>query len=205
MAESTEDPGARPGGPDGSRDPPSREGGSEIDQLVPDVYEELRKIAHRHLRKERSGHTLNTTALVHESYVSLAGSDKLEWESRTHFCAVASRAMRHILVDYARRRAAAKRGGGRIQVTLGEGVAAQQGLPYDLLALDEALQALADRDERLARVVECRFFGGMTVDETADALEVSRRTVERDWTRAKAYLYRTLAPRGGDAEREGGD
>lgn len=192
-------PGPRegaPGEPEGATAPPR---GEEIDELLPEVYEELRKIAHRHLRKERAGHTLNTTALVHESYVSLARTDDLEWESRTHFCAVASRAMRHILVDYARRRGAAKRGGGRIRITLGEGVAAHDEPPHELLALDAALQALAERDERLARVVECRFFGGMTVDETAEALDISRRTVERDWTRAKAYLYRTLAP--GDSAR----
>ncbi|MGH7541674.1 MAG: ECF-type sigma factor [Gemmatimonadota bacterium] len=172
----------------------SRVPGDDVDALVPAMYEELRKIAHRHLRRERAGHTLNTTALVHESYLSLAGSGDLEWQSRAHFCAVASRAMRHILVDYARRRSAAKRGGARIQITLAEGMAADEDPAHDLLALDEALERLAAWDERLARVVECRFFGGMTVDETAEALGTSRRTVERDWTRAKAYLYRMLVP-----------
>lgn len=167
-----------------------------LDDWMPRVYEDLRAIAHRHLRRETPGHTLNTTALVHESYLSLARSSDLEWESRAHFFAIASRAMRHILVDYARRRSAEKRGGDRVRVTLGDAMATSgEDGTEDLLVLDDALQALADLDERLVRVVECRFFGGMSVPETADALEVSSRTVERDWMRAKAYLSRTLRPR----------
>jgi len=175
------------------RDDRADEGGG-LDDWMPRVYEDLRAIAHRHLRRETPGHTLNTTALVHESYLSLARSDDLEWESRAHFFAIASRAMRHILVDYARRRSAEKRGGDRVRVTLGDAMATSGDGTEDLLELDDALSSLAELDERLVSVVECRFFGGMSVPETAEALDVSSRTVERDWMRAKAYLSRTLRP-----------
>jgi RNA polymerase sigma factor (TIGR02999 family) len=167
---------------------------SAFDRLVPLVYDDLRRIAHRHLQLERQGHTLNTTALVHEAYVKLADQDECTWRDRACFFAMASRVMRNILVDHARRRRAQKRGGDRVRLSLDEGLARVEQESEELLALDEALEALGERDARLERVVECRFFGGMKVEETAEALGVSKRTVERDWTRAKAYLYRALHP-----------
>jgi RNA polymerase sigma factor (TIGR02999 family) len=160
--------------------------------LFPLVYEELRAIAHRRLRREREGHTLNTTGLVHEAYVELVGRPGGEWRSRAHFLAVASRVMRHVLIDYARARRSAKRGGGGIRVQLHDDLVGGEAPSIDLLALDQALRALTQEDERLGRVVECRYFGGMSVGETAEVLGVGVRTVERDWTRAKAYLYRQL-------------
>lgn len=167
-------------------------------RLVELVYDDLRRIAHRHLQLERSGHTINTTALVHEAYLRLGQEPQAVWRSRAQFFAFTSRAMRHILIDYARSRHAAKRGGTRIQVPLGENTAAIESEAADLLALDEALQKLAERDERIARVVECRFFGGLSNEETAEALGCSQRTVERYWVRARAYLRSALeveAPR----------
>jgi RNA polymerase sigma factor (TIGR02999 family) len=160
------------------------------------VYDDLRTLAHRHLRSEVGGHTLNTTALVHEAYLALADQTPAGWRNRAHFLAVSSRAMRHILIDYARARLTAKRGGASIRVPLREDLALAGGdeaNDIDLLALDQALMELADHDKRLCRVVECRFFGGMSVAETAEALGLGTRTVERDWTRAKAYLYERLA------------
>lgn len=165
-----------------------------LDRLLPLIYGDLRRIARNHLRKERSGHTLNTTALVHEAYIDLAQGGA-EWTDRTHFLAVASTAMRHILVDYARRRNAQKRGGDRVQVTLKKWMVGEDQNTTDLLALSEALEKLGEKNPRLERVVECRFFGGMMVAEIADALGTSKRTVERDWTRAKAYLYQALSTR----------
>jgi RNA polymerase sigma factor (TIGR02999 family) len=166
------------------------------DRLFSLVYEDLRVMAHRQLRGEADGHTLNTTALVHEAYLALADRTRSGWRDRAHFLAVASRAMRHILIDYARARLTAKRGGAGIRVALREDLAPRDGCEWadiDLLALEEALVELAQRDERLGCMVECRFFGGMSVEETAEALGVGVRTVERDWTRAKAYLYQQLA------------
>lgn len=163
-----------------------------FDRLVPLVYEELSRIASRALRGEAIGHTLTTQALVHESYINLVVRSVGEAESRAHFFALAAKVMRRILIDHARRRQAQKRGGGQVHVTLGHRVASAAPDFEQLLDLDAALTALATRDPRLVDVVECRFFGGMTVDETAEALDVSKRTVEREWTRAKAYLYRDL-------------
>ncbi|MEM0962731.1 MAG: ECF-type sigma factor [Bacteroidota bacterium] len=164
-----------------------------LDQLLPLVYDELRRIAHRHLGRGRSSDTIHTTALVHEAYLKLAnGSNGAS--DRTHFFAVASTAMRHVLVDYARRRSAQKRGGGAYATTLDEGHAlAVDARVDDVLALDEALTRLALLDQRLARVVEMRFFGGMDVDEVARALGVSDRTVKRDWRKARAVLQAELA------------
>jgi RNA polymerase sigma factor (TIGR02999 family) len=160
--------------------------------LMPLVYEELQRLAHLHLRRERSDHTLNTTALVHEAYLSLIGQEKTPWQNRTHFFAVAVRAMRHILIDYARRRNRAKRGSGRPLLALEEGAAlADEGLE-DLLALDQAMTRLEQVDERLCRIVECRHFGGLTIAETAEALDLSPATVKRDWILARAWLYRAL-------------
>lgn len=166
--------------------------GEAFDRLMSLVYEELTRLASRALRGESPGHTLTTHALVHESYLNLVVKNVGEWQSRAQFFAFASKVMRRILIDHARRRRAAKRGGGQLHLTLGNRASAPS-TPFDhLMDLDEALTRLSERDARLGEVVECRFFGGMTVDETAEALGVSRRTVERDWTRAKAYLYRDL-------------
>lgn len=173
---------------------------SALARLIDLVYEDLRQIAHRHLRRERSDHTLNTTALVHEAYLELAERTGPEWQGRARFFALVSRVMRHVLVDYARSRGAAKRGGGRVRVPLREDSAAVDGGLVDLLAMDEALEALAQKDERLARVVECRFFGGLSDAEIANALGVSERTVGRDWQRARAWLFRMLSAEAREAE-----
>ena len=178
------------------RSAPHRNGGSDaLDQLFPVVYDELCHIAHRHLLRERSGHTLSTTALVHECYLNLADRTLTAWQDRAHFLAIASKAMRRLLIDYARRRNAQKRGGNQARITFDDGLVSVQAQAAELLSLDEALSALAERHARMAEVVECRFFGGMTVKETASALDVSTRTVEADWTRAKAYLRRALRER----------
>ena len=163
-----------------------------FDRLVPLVYDDLRRIAHGRLAAERSGHTLNTTAVVHEAYVQLVNQATATWRDRAHFFAVAARVIRHVLIDYARARGAEKRGGGALHIPLREERDGRAPDTVDLLALEEALSALAQRDARLERMVECRFFGGMTMRDTAEALGVSLRTAERDWTRAKAYLYQAL-------------
>ncbi|MDX1394307.1 MAG: sigma-70 family RNA polymerase sigma factor [Gemmatimonadota bacterium] len=163
-----------------------------FDRLTALVYDDLSRLASRALRGEREGHTLTTHALVHESYLNLVGKDVGEWENRGQFFALAAKVMRRILIDHARARRAQKRGGGQIHLTLGNRDGASPPDLDQLLDLDAALTSLAGRDARLGEVVECRFFGGMTVAETAEALGVSQRTVERDWTRAKAYLYRDL-------------
>lgn len=163
-----------------------------VGRLVSLLYEELREIAHRHLQKEAVGHTIRTTALVHEAYLGLVDSDGASWNDRVHFLAAASRAMRHILIDHARRRAAEKRGGTRVRVPLEENTAAVDPVAPDILDLDAALTRLERRNGRLARVIEYRFFGGMTVEETAKVLEVAPRTVKRDWTRARVYLKEFL-------------
>ena len=160
-----------------------------LDRLMPLVYGELRRIAHRHLSRGRGPETIHTTALVHEAYLRLAGPTPPAAADRAHFFAIASTAMRHVLVDYARRRTALKRGGGAHATTL----SGAKGLAVDaraeeVLALDDALGRLAALDERLARVVEMRFFGGMEVEEVAAALGVSDRTVKRDWRKARAFL-----------------
>jgi RNA polymerase sigma factor (TIGR02999 family) len=165
-----------------------------FDRLVPLVYEELRRIARARLRGERDGHTLQTTALVHEAYVRLADLDRMTLRDRVHFFAMASRLMREILVDHARRRNAGKRGGGAEMVRLEDANPAAVGDAVDLLALDEALTQLAAFEERLCRVVELRFFGALSIAETAVALDVSPATVERDWVVAKAWLHQRLSP-----------
>ena len=167
-----------------------------LERLIPLVYDDLRRIAHQRLRSERRSHTLDTTAVVHEAYLRLVDVSDPDWNGRAHFFAVSSRLIRNLLIDYARRRKADKRGGDAIRVPLNEdldGASIDAPAAVDLLALDEALTALAQHDKRMEQVVECRFFGGLTVKETARVLGVSTRTVERDWTRAKAYLYRALA------------
>lgn len=163
-----------------------------LDELLPLVYNTLHRLAHRELLGERRGHTLNTTALVHEAYLELVKLDRVEWQDRAHFIAVAAKAMRHVLVDYAVKRNAQKRGGDRRQVPLEDihGMTTQRAV--ELLALDEALHRLEAIDERQAQVVECRFFGGFTIRETAEVLGISEATVSRDWTRARAWLNREL-------------
>jgi RNA polymerase sigma factor (TIGR02999 family) len=156
------------------------------------VYDRLRGMAHHELLGERRGHTLATTALVHEVYLRLVDETRISWRDRAHFYALACRAMRHILVDYARQRNAQKRQGRRHEVPLEEALGMASDRSEDLVALDEALEQLAARDERLGRVVECRFFGGLSSEETAEVLGSSLRTVERDWSRARAYLYQAL-------------
>jgi RNA polymerase sigma factor (TIGR02999 family) len=169
------------------------EGGRQaIDRLLPLVYDELRQIAHRLLLRENSGHTLTTTALVHESYLRLVDQRRAAWADRAHFFAVAAVAMRRILVDYARRQRASKRSAGNQPLPLDDAVALADERADDMLALNEALTGLAALNERLARVVECRFFGGLTTEETAAALDVTTRTVERDWAKAKSWLYQEL-------------
>lgn len=166
---------------------------SAFDRLIELVYDDLRRIAHAHLRKSgRDG--IDTTALVHEAYIRLAGVEEGTWRGRAQFFAFCSKAMRRILIDRARRSKAGKRGGDRIRVPLREDAASVGNDSVDLLAIEEALLQLERHDARLAQVVECRFFGGMSVPETAEALDTSPRTVQRSWTRARAYLYDALGP-----------
>jgi RNA polymerase sigma-70 factor (ECF subfamily) len=162
------------------------------DHLLPAVYERLRSIAHQQLAREGAEPTLQTTGLVHEAYLKLARLDRIRWPSRAYFVAAASQAMRRILVDAAERRGTQKRGDGWRRVPLEEADASADESGARLLALDEALRRLASVDERAARVVEYRFFGGLGIEETAEALEVSAATVKRDWTAARAWLYREL-------------
>ncbi len=164
-----------------------------LDKLMPLVYDELHRQAARYLRKERQGHTLQTTALIHEAYLKLIDQRNVNWESRTHFFAIAAQAMRRILVDYAKAAHRKKRGGDDIKVPLEEAMlVATKEKGVDLIALDEALNKLARRDEQQARVVELRYFSGLSLEETAEALHVSRATVAGDWSMAKVWLYREL-------------
>ncbi len=163
-----------------------------FDRLIPLVYDDLRRIAHRRLAAEHSGHTLSTTAVVHEAYLQLVNQATATWRDRAHFFAVASRVIRHVLIDYARARKAAKRGGDAIRIPLRDDIDGREPDMVELLALDEALDNLARHDPRLERIVEYRFFGGMSVRDAAEALGVSQRTAERDWRRARAYLYQAL-------------
>lgn len=173
-----------------------RDGDREaFDRLVPMVYDDLRRIARRQLRRGRPGHTLDTTGLVHEAYLKLVDPAKVDWQDRGHFLAVSARAMRQVIIGYARKRSAEKRGGGERPVTLDEAHIAIDEQADKLLALDRALERLGKRDERLARVVECRFFAGLSEEETAQAVGVSLRTAQRDWMRARAWLKEEL--RGG--------
>jgi RNA polymerase sigma factor (TIGR02999 family) len=169
-------------------------GGSRdvLDRLMPAVYDELRLLAHRELRRESPGHTLSTTGLVHEAYLKLVRADRLSWKDRAHFFTVCAQAMRRILVDYAVARKRHKRGGTRPHVAIDDVVVAAQTRPDDVVALDEALTRLQALDERQSRVVECRFFGGMSVEETAEALGLSPATVKRDWAVARAWLHREV-------------
>ena len=163
-----------------------------LDRLLPLVYEELRRLAHSRLRHERAEHTLQTTALVHEAYLRLVDQKRAGWQSRGQFFAIAAQMMRRVLVDYARRRKGAKRGGNIPKVAIDEAVVAANQPSEDVLAVDEAVTALAAVDERKAKMVELRFFGGLSIEETAEALQVSPGTVMRDWTLAKAWLQREI-------------
>ena len=166
---------------------------SALAQLVPRVYDELRRIAHHHVRAERPGRTLQTTALVHEAYLRLVDTRRVRWESRAHFLSVAAQAMRRILVDAARARGARKRGGDALSVPLDEVALLAPQREASVVALDDALNALAEVDPRKSRVVELRYFGGLSVEETAAVLHVSPETVHRDWRVAKAFLLRELS------------
>jgi RNA polymerase sigma factor (TIGR02999 family) len=169
-----------------------REGRKEaLDRILPLVYDELRGVAHRRLEQD-DGATLRTTELVHEAYLKLVEHGRVKWRDRGHFFAVAAMAMRQILVDRARERRAEKRGGGQVPLSLEEEVLAVEEQAEALLDLDEALTRLAGLDARLARVVECRFFGGLTDEETAEALGLTARTVRRDWVKARGLLYAAL-------------
>ena len=166
-----------------------------LGRLIPVVEAELRQIARRCMRGERAGHSLQATALVNEAYVRLVNARRVRWQDRAHFLAISARLMHRVLVDHARARLNQKRGGGAERVTLVDGVAGSDERPHDVIALDDALSALAAVDERKSRVVELRFFGGLTVEETAQVLDVSGDTVIRDWKLAKAWLFRELTCR----------
>jgi RNA polymerase sigma factor (TIGR02999 family) len=171
---------------------------ASAEELLPLVYDELRQLARRYLSRERPGHTLQPTALVHEAYIKLVDQSRVDWQGRTHFFAVGAKVMRNLLIDHARARGRAKRGGGRHRVTLLEGLTPMTDRDLDideLLAINESLDRLAELDPRQARVVELRFFGGLTVPEVALVLGVSQRTIEGDWTHARAWLKRELSRR----------
>lgn len=169
-----------------------------LEELTPLVYRELHRLAKRYMARERGGHTLQTSALVNEAFMRLTDWKNVEWRNRAHFFAMSARMMRHILVDFARSKRVAKRGGAAAIVPIDEALATATDPREDLVALDDALQRLATLDERQSRVVELRFFGGLTLDEIADVLDVSVGTVRRDWSLARAWLYRDLAASHGD-------
>lgn len=163
------------------------------DELMPLVYEELRRLAHRHMGRERPDHTLQTGALVNEAYLRLIDQKSVHWQNRAHFFGIAAQMMRRILVDYARKRGFAKRGGDARQVPLEEVMIASEERAANVVALDDALKSLAEHDLRKSQIVELRFFGGLSIEETAEVLAVSTGTVERDWTLAKAWLRREMS------------
>jgi RNA polymerase sigma-70 factor (ECF subfamily) len=163
-----------------------------LDELVPIVHDELRRIARRCMAGQRVGHSLQATALVNEAYLRLLDVQQVNWQNRAHFLAMSARLMRRILVDFARSKGYQKRGGGAVKVTFDEGLPVAAEPALDLVALDDALKALAKMDERKSRVIELRFFGGLSVEETANVLAVSPETVMRDWKMAKAWLMREL-------------
>jgi len=167
-----------------------------LNQLMPLVYDELRGLARRYMSHERDGHTLQTGALVNEAYLRLVNRQGVDWQNRAHFFAIAAQVMRHLLVDHARAKQYAKRGGGSQQVTLDEGTALVDERPVEVLALDEALDRLAVIDRRKCRIVELRYFGGLSSEEAAEVLGVSEITVKREWLKAKAWLFRELSQTG---------
>lgn len=173
-----------------------REGGREsIDQLLPIVYDELRRLARSHLSRERQEHTLQPTALVNEAYIRLIGQKEIDWKDRAHFFGVASRLMREILIEYARGRNRKKRGGGCTMVVIDDAVSYDGNREVDILAINEALTKLEDLDERQAKIVEMKFFGGLSIDEIAEACSVSPATVKREWQTAKLFLSKMLETR----------
>jgi RNA polymerase sigma-70 factor, ECF subfamily len=169
---------------------------SALEELAPIVYDELRRLARRYMRRERPGHSLQTTALVNEAYLRLVDYERMKWQDRAHFFAVSAQVMRRILVEHARRQNL-KRGGGVVHIPLEEAAIVGGAQAADLVALDDAMNSLARLDARKAQVVEMRFFGGLSVEETAEVLKVSSVTVKRDWSTAKLWLYREIA--GGEA------
>jgi RNA polymerase sigma factor (TIGR02999 family) len=164
-----------------------------LERLIPLVEPELHRLAHHYMSRERAGHTLQTTALINEAYLRLVDHSKPLWQNRNHFVAAAAQLMRRIMVDHARERLSLKRGGGAVRVTLDETAWVTDTRSKELLALDEALESLAALDPRKSQIVELRYFGGLTAEETAEFLNVSLRTVEREWNMAKAWLYRALS------------
>jgi RNA polymerase sigma factor (TIGR02999 family) len=171
----------------------SRGNREALNQLAPLIYDELHRMASRQLRRERNEHTLQSTALVHEVYLKLIDQQRVQWQDRSHFFAVASQMIRRILVDHARAHRSAKRGGGKTRLEFDESIALPGQRDADLLALDDAMDSLARVDARQSRIVELRFFGGLSIEEASEVLEVSPATVKRDWIVAKAWLYRQLA------------
>ena len=168
---------------------------SALDELLPLVYDELRRLARQYMRRERPGNTLQTSALVNEAYLRLIDQRDVRWQNRAHFYGIAAQLMRRILVDHARKRSYQKRGGGAHRVTLEEGLIVSDERAGDIVALDDALNSLADIDQRQSRIVELRFFAGLSIEETAEVLAVSPGTVMRDWTFAKAWLRRAILSR----------
>ena len=164
-----------------------------LEQLMPLVYEQLRQMAHRHMRQQHSGHTFQTTELIHEAYLKLARQEEQNWQNRAHFFGVASKAMRHILVDYARSKQSQKRGGQQERVSLSDATAVSGDQAKETIALDDALKTLAEMDERKSQIVEMKYFGGITNDEIAEVLKVSPETVKRDWRFARTWLLRELS------------
>lgn len=165
---------------------------SALDKLFPLVHSELRRIAQRQMSGERPGHTLQATALVNEAYLKLAGQQGFDWQNRAHFFAVSAQVMRHILIDHARAHARDKRGGGAIQVSFNEALVVADDQAAHLIALDDALRMLESLDPQKGKIVELRYFGGLSIEEAAEVLKVSPRTVRREWQRAKAWLYRMM-------------
>jgi len=164
-----------------------------LDELMPLVYEELRRLAHHYMSRERAGHTLQTSALINEAYLRLVDQKNINWQDRAHFFGIAARLMRQVLVEYARKRRYAKRGGEARRVPLDEAMIVSEERAADVVALDDALKSLAEIDPRQSQIVELRFFGGLSIEETAEVLGVSPGTVMRDWTLAKAWLRRAIS------------
>lgn len=164
-----------------------------LDALMPLVYDELRRLAHHYLRKERSDHTLQSTALVHEAYLRMAGQSPPQWQNRAHFFGIAAHLMRQILVEHARGRDAAKRGGGATRLALDESLSISRPNDVDIIILDKALQQLTELDSQQGRIVELRFFAGLTIEDTSEVLGVSPATVKRDWVSARAWLFRAMS------------
>jgi RNA polymerase sigma factor (TIGR02999 family) len=165
---------------------------SALDKLFPLVQSELRRIAQRQMSQERPGHTLQATALVNEAYLKLAGQQGFDWHNRAHFFAVCAQVMRHILIDHARAHARDKRGGGAIQVSLNEALVVAEDQAAHFIALDDALRVLESLDPQKGKIIELRYFGGLSIEEAAEVLHISPRTVRREWQRAKAWLYRMM-------------